>query len=90
MAEQLRVSAKTNPNSLAGAITGVIRKGEKEVDVVVVGAASLNQLTKAVAIARGYVAPSGINLAMVPSFTEVEISDKERTALNISVIVVQN
>ncbi|HEX3566224.1 MAG TPA: stage V sporulation protein S, partial [Acidimicrobiales bacterium] len=56
--EVLKVSSKSNPNSVAGAMAGVVRQSGS-VEVQVVGAGALNQAIKAVAIARGYVAPSG-------------------------------
>lgn len=82
--EALKVSAKSNPNSVAGALAGVVReRGGAEVQAV--GAAALNQAVKAVAIARGFVAPSGIDLVMVPAFTDVEIDGEERTAIKLIV-----
>jgi stage V sporulation protein S len=82
--EVLKVSAKSNPNSVAGALAGVVReRGGAEVQAV--GAAALNQAVKAVAIARGFVAPSGIDLVMVPAFTDVQIDGEERTAIKLIV-----
>ena len=81
MANVLKVSAKSKPKSVAGAIANMVREGETILEAKVIGAASLNQLCKAVAIARGFVAPSGRDLAMIPSFTEVEINNEEKTAL---------
>lgn len=82
--EVLKVSAKSNPNSVAGALAGVVReRGGAEVQAV--GAAALNQAVKAVAIARGFVAPSGIDLVMVPAFTDVQIDGEERTAIRLIV-----
>lgn len=82
--EVLKVSAKSNPNSVAGALAGVVReRGGAEVQAV--GAAALNQAIKAVAIARGFVAPSGIDLVMVPAFTDVQIDGEERTAIKLIV-----
>ena len=53
--EVLKVSAKSNPNSVAGALAGVLReRGCAEVQAI--GAGALNQAVKAVAIARGFVA----------------------------------
>ncbi len=78
------MSAKSNPNSVAGALAGVVReRGGAEVQAV--GAAALNQAVKAVAIARGFVAPSGIDLVMVPAFTDVQIDGEERTAIKLIV-----
>ncbi len=65
--QTLRVSAKSKPNTVAGAIAGVIRE-EGQVEVQTVGAAALNQAVKAIAIARGFVIASGIDLVCVPSF----------------------
>ena len=54
----LKISTKSNPNSVAGAIAGLIKeKGRAEMQAI--GAGALNQAIKAVAIARGFVAPSG-------------------------------
>lgn len=77
--EVLRVSTKSNPNSVAGALAGVLReKGTAELQ-----AGALNQAVKAVAIARGFVAPSGIDLVCVPAFADIEIDGEERTAIKL-------
>lgn len=80
--EVLRVSTKSNPNSVAGVLAGVLReKGTAELQAV--GAGALNQAVKAVAIARGFVAPSGIDLVCVPAFADIEIDGEERTAIKL-------
>lgn len=80
--EVLRVSTKSNPNSVAGALAGVLReKGTAELQAV--GAGALNQAVKAVAMARGFVAPSGIDLVCVPAFADIEIDGEERTAIKL-------
>ena len=82
--EILKVSSKSAPNSVAGAIAGVIREsGSAELQAV--GAVAANQAIKAVAIARGYLAPSGIDLICVPAFVIVEIDGEERTAMRLIV-----
>jgi stage V sporulation protein S len=80
--EQLKVSTKSNPNSVAGAMAGVLRQNGA-VEVQVVGAGALNQAIKAVAIARGYVASGGIDLVCVPSFADIEIDGERRTAIRL-------
>jgi stage V sporulation protein S len=80
--EQLKVSAKSNPNSVAGAMAGVLRQ-RGIVEVQVVGAGALNQAIKAVAIARGYVAAGGIDLICIPSFADIEIDGERRTAIRL-------
>ncbi|MCX7842432.1 MAG: stage V sporulation protein S [Clostridia bacterium] len=80
----LKVSAKSNPNSIAGALAGVIReKGSAEIQAI--GAGALNQAVKAVAIARGFVAPSGLELICIPAFTDVLIEGEDRTAIKLIV-----
>jgi stage V sporulation protein S len=80
----LRVSSKSNPNSVAGAIAGSLsEKGNIEIQAI--GAGALNQAIKAIAIARGFVAPSGVNLIFVPAFTDVLINNEIRTAIKLIV-----
>jgi stage V sporulation protein S len=80
--EVLKVSSKSKPNAVAGALAGIIReKGCAEIQVV--GAGALNQAIKGIAIARGFVAPSGIDLVCVPAFKDIEIDGQERTAIRL-------
>lgn len=80
----LKISTKSNPNSVAGAIAGLIKeKGRAEMQAI--GAGAINQAIKAVAIARGFVAPSGIDLICIPAFTEVKIEDDDRTGIRMIV-----
>jgi len=51
-----------------------------------VGAAAVNQAVKAITIARGFVAPNGIDLVTVPAFSEIEIDGEERTAIKFIVM----
>lgn len=82
--ELLKVSSRSSPNSVAGALAGVIRQ-EGAAQIQVIGAGALNQAIKAIAIARGYVAPSGIDLVCIPTFADVEIDGEGRTAIRLSV-----
>jgi stage V sporulation protein S len=80
----LKVSSRSNPNSVAGAIAGVVRdKGMAEVQSI--GAGALNQAVKAVAIARGFLAPLGVELVCIPAFSEVNVDGEERTAMKLIV-----
>lgn len=82
--EVLKVSSKSNPNSVAGALAGAIREcGGAEIQAI--GAGALNQAIKAVAIARGFVAPSGVDLVCVPAFADINIDGQERTAIKLIV-----
>lgn len=80
--EMLKVSARSNPNAVAGAMAGAVRQLGR-VQVQVVGAGALNQAVKAMAIARGFVTDSGIDLVCVPAFADVLIDGEERTAIRL-------
>jgi stage V sporulation protein S len=82
--EVLRVSANSKPKSVAGALAAVVReKGCAELQAV--GAGAVNQAVKAIAIARGFVAPNGIDLVTIPAFAEITIENEERTAIKFIV-----
>ncbi|MGI6328896.1 MAG: stage V sporulation protein S [Dethiobacteria bacterium] len=80
--EVLKVAAKSNPNSVAGALAGVVRE-KGRVEIQAIGAGALNQAIKAVAIARGFVAPGGVDLVCIPAFVDVQIDGEERTAIKL-------
>lgn len=82
----LKVSSKSNPNSVAGALAGIIKE-EHAAELQTVGAGALNQAVKAIAIARGFLAPVGIDLVCVPSFAEIEILGEQRTAIKFLVTI---
>ena len=82
--ETLKVSAKSNPNSVAGALANAAREHDT-VEIQAIGAGALNQAIKAIAIARGFVAPSGKNLVCIPAFTDIVIDGEERTAIKLIV-----
>ena len=82
--EVLKVSNKSNPNSVAGALTAIIK--EKNIaEIQAVGAGAINQAVKAIAIARGFIAPSGKDIICVPAFADIEINGEERTAIKLIV-----
>lgn len=84
----IRVAASSRSTSVAGAIAGVIRE-QRHVDVQAIGAGAVNQAVKAVAIARGYLDLDDIDIVCIPTFSEVLIEGKERTAVRLKVIDVK-
>jgi stage V sporulation protein S len=80
----LKVSAKSNPNSVAGALAAVLRERETA-ELQAVGAGAINQAIKAVAIARSYLKTGQIDLVCVPSFIDVEINGNERTGISLAI-----
>jgi stage V sporulation protein S len=78
----LKVSAQSNPNSVAGALAGVLRE-RTGAELQAIGAGATNQAVKAIAIARSYLETSGIDLVCIPQFTDVTIDGKDRTAMRL-------
>jgi stage V sporulation protein S len=80
----LKVRSQSDPNKVAGALAGTIReKGKAELQTI--GAGALNQAVKSIAIARGFLAPSGVDIVCWPAFVDVEIDGAERTAIRLFV-----
>lgn len=82
--EVFKVSAKSNPSSVAGALAGALRE-QGRAELQAIGAGAINQAVKAIAIARGYVAPGGMDLICVPAFIDITIDGEERTAIKLIV-----
>ena len=82
--EIIKVSSKSNPNSVAGALANYLRE-KSIVEMQAIGAGALNQAIKAIAIARGFVAPSGKNLVCIPAFSNIIMDNEEKTAIKLIV-----
>lgn len=82
--ETLKVSATSNPNAVAGAIASIVRMG-KEVEIQAIGAGAVNQGVKSIAIARGYLAPNGLDICCIPAFSDILIDGERRTAVKLMV-----
>ena len=82
--EVLKISAKSSPNSVAGAIAGLVKENGKA-EMQAIGAGAINQAVKAVAIAKGFVAPSGMDLVCSPAFTEVTIDNEDKTGIKFTI-----
>jgi stage V sporulation protein S len=80
----LRVSSRSDPNAVAGALAGTVRE-QGRAEIQTIGAGALNQAVKSIAIARGFLAPSGVDLVCRPAFVDVEIDGNERTAIKLFV-----
>ena len=82
--EKLRVSSKSEPKSVAGAIAAILRNGEP-VEINAIGAAAVNQVVKSIAVAKGYLIPNDIDLVCVPSFAQLEVDGNEKTSIRFVV-----
>jgi len=82
--EVLKVSKDSSPKSVAGAIAAVVRNsGRVEIDAI--GASAINQAVKSIAVARGYVAPNGIDLVTIPCFSQLDVDGAEKTVIKFIV-----
>lgn len=84
MAEILKVSSTSDPSATAGALANTVRE-EGKAELQAIGPKAVNQAVKAVSIARGYMAPSGVDLIFIPSFVDVEIDHENKTAMRLEV-----
>ena len=82
--EYLKVSSKSSPASVAGAIAGMVKDGVP-VNIQSVGAGAVNQAIKAVAIARGFLIPTGIDISCAPTFADIDINGESRTAMTVTI-----
>ena len=80
--ETLKVGTKSNPNSVAGALANVFRE-KGSVEIQAIGAGALNQAIKAIAIARGFMAPSGKDIICTPTFADINIEGNQKTAIKL-------
>lgn len=76
----LKISSKSNPNSVAGAIVAGFQES-KRVELQAIGAGAVNQSMKAIAIARSFVAANGIDLSCIPAFCTVIVENEEKTGM---------
>ncbi|MCL2095516.1 MAG: stage V sporulation protein S [Oscillospiraceae bacterium] len=82
----LKVSSKSNPNLVAGALAGKIREtGRAQLQAI--GAGAINQAIKAVAITRIIFenAEPETDLICIPSFADLTIDDQVRTSIKLVV-----
>lgn len=84
LGEVLKVSARSRPSAVAGAIAGVVRESGRA-EVQAIGAGATNQAVKAVAIARDYLRETGIDAVCLPAFIDVTIENEDRTAIRLVV-----
>lgn len=81
----IKVSSKSTPQKVAGAIANIMRELPETIEIQTIGAGALNQAIKGIAIARGFVAPSGINLICIPAFFDIMLDGEEKTGIKLIV-----
>lgn len=83
--EIIKVSSKSVPQKVAGAIANILRDKDDSLELQAVGAGALNQSIKGIIIARGFLAPLGKEISIVPAFSDIVINGEERTAIKLMV-----
>lgn len=82
--EVLRVSTQSRPAAVAGAIAGVIREhGQAELQAI--GPGAINQVVKAIALARTYMQNEGSDLRCAPAFVDLMLNGEERIGMHFLV-----
>jgi stage V sporulation protein S len=84
MVKIVKVKSESNVNAVAGSLLNIL-KNQNSIDVQTVGAGSLNQAIKALIILRGYLAPLGVDVEMIPTFQEVNINGNIKTAIRMKI-----
>lgn len=67
----IKVSGSSNPSSVGSILARSIVAGQSP-KMRAIGASAVNQASKACAIARGFVAPRGIDVTFIIGFDDVE------------------
>ena len=80
----IKVSGTSRTSAVAGAIAGVFREN-KHAEIQAIGAGAVNQAVKAIVLAKGYLNEDGYDVVFFPEFVDVEIDEKIRTAVKMTV-----
>ncbi len=83
----LRVASNSPAKSLAAAISNAVYDG-KQVTLRCIGASSVNQAVKAIAIGQTYVGVRGLVLACRPGFITVTTKDGDTSVIILRVFTV--
>ena len=90
--QTLKVASATDAKVLAGAIAIAARQSDR-VQMVAIGAGSVNQAVKGIAIARQYLETEGLDLTCRPEFVDVGTEEgsggQTTTAIKLVVLVEQ-
>lgn len=84
----IRVAATSLPHGVAGAIAQQMR-AEIQAEVQAISPVAVNQMLKAVIIARAYLQTDQIEPVYVPSFVEVSVEGQPRTAVRLYLVAVK-
>lgn len=86
---EMKIRADSVPAKVAGAVASTFRDIKNQgqdpanhrIAVVAIGAGAVNQMVKAYAIAKGYVAAANVSLSFDVGFKDLMVDGEERTAM---------
>lgn len=80
----IKVASDSQTSSVAGSIAHTIRRhGRAEAQGI--GAGAVNQMVKAVILAKRFLAEEGTLITFIPEFAEIEMRGKEFTAVRLTI-----
>ena len=86
MIELIKVKTSSNPNAVAVAISNIL-KTQKKIKVQAIGAGSINQAVKSLAVARSYLVLSGNDLNCISTFNACNCSNIFIESVGPSILV---
>lgn len=81
----IKVSSTSPVPQTAGSIVISAREG-KDIELRAMGAGAVNQMYKAIASARGTLAPKGYNLYIIPGFADIEEEGTTKTVVTAKIV----
>lgn len=82
----IKVASKSEVKAVAGAIASSFAETDV-LTVECVGAGAINQAIKAIATARGRLAPIGKDIVCIPSFKTITIGDEDKTGIALKCVL---
>lgn len=82
---KLKVASGSDPKSVAGAIANNIRE-RKQIEIVAMGPAAVNQTMKSIAIAREYLYDEKTDVLCRPEFMHIDLDGQQKSAIKFTLV----
>lgn len=82
---KLKVASGSDPKSVAGAIANNIRE-KKQIEIIAMGPAAVNQTMKSIAIAREYLSNESTDILCRPEFMHIELDGQQKSAIKFTLV----
>lgn len=81
----MKVKSSANPKALAAAIYSALAEdATRQIILLAIGPAAVNQAVKGIAVARNYLIPMAMDISAMPAFTKVDVDGEQRNAMQIT------